>query len=379
VTYRNKALAFLGIVGSVIALAAVPAQASSVDPMPSFNGLVLAVAYSGNTIYVGGDFTAAIVQGKRITRGHLAAVDAGTGTLLPWAPSADGRVKALTVSGSSVYAAGDFGSIGTQKRDSLARIDAASGAVSSRFKHSISGKPYAIAVADGRLYLGGAFTAVDGLTRSRLAAFNLSSGALDVGWKPTADDQVEAIATGVGRVYLGGRFHKVNSTAGYDRLVAVDPSTGAIVTSFKPKPTVITYGIAVTPSGVFSAHGGQGGKINSYTLTGATRWSATFDGDAQAVAVLGDTVYAGGHFDKACTTPRTGPRGACVDGSDARIKLAALNAGDGVLTPWTADGNGVVGVLALVASQSLSKIAVGGGFTMIAGEPQKRFAQLGGA
>jgi hypothetical protein len=377
VTYRDRLLAFVGIVGSLLAITTAPAQAASSDAMPSFNGTVLAVAYSGGTVFVGGDFTAAIVKGKPVARVRLAAIDAGTGTLLPWAPSADGRVKALAVSGSSVYAAGDFGMIGTHKRDSLARLDAVSGAVSGTFKHAIAGRPYAVTAADGRLYLGGAITAVDGQARTRLAAFNLTSGALDTRWRPTADDQVEAIAAGAGRVYVGGRFHKINSIAGYDRLVALDPSSAAIVTGFKPKPSFITYGIAVAPDGVYSAHGGQGGRINSYTLAGVTRWSATFDGDTQAVAVLGDTVYAGGHFDKACRTPRTGDRGACTDGSDARIKLAALDAGDGRLTSWTADANGVVGVLALAVCPSLGTIAAGGAFTTIDGSAQKRFAQFG--
>ncbi len=80
------------------------------------------------------------------------------------------------------------------------------------------------------------------------------------------------------------------------------------------------------------------------------RWSATFDGDAQAVTVLGDTVYAGGHFDRACSTARTGTQGACVDGADDRVKLAALAVADGHLLDWTADANGVEGVLALASS-----------------------------
>jgi hypothetical protein len=275
-----------------------------------------------------------------------------------------------------VYVAGDFARIGGQTRDSLARIDARSGALSSAFKHAITGRPYAMAAAGGRLYLGGAFTAVDGQSRTRLAAFALGTGALDTRWKPIVDDQVETLAGGTGRVYVGGKFHKINSIAGYDRLAALDPASGALVTAFRPRPPVIAYAIAVTSSGVFTAHGGQGGKINSYSLAGEVRWSATFDGDARAVAVLGTTVYAGGHFDRACRTPRTGDRGSCLDGSDDRIKLAALDAGSGVLKSWVADGNGVEGVLALAASPSLGTVAAGGAFTMISGVSQKRFAQF---
>ncbi|MFI5893008.1 PQQ-binding-like beta-propeller repeat protein [Actinoplanes sp. NPDC051513] len=376
-TYRGKTL-IIGLSAAALALAvaAAPAQAQSSDSMPSFNGAVLTIAYSGNVAYLGGDFTAAIVRGKQVTRGHLAAVDARTGGLLPWAPAADGRVKAIVVSGGSVYLAGDFGTVGGQKRDSLARVDATSGALSATFKHTISGRPYAIAAGGNRLYLGGAITAVDGQARGRLAAFNLTTGALDTRWRPTADDQVETVATGGGRVYAGGKFHKINSIPGYDRLAALDPAGGAIITAFKPRPPFITYAIAVTAAGVYSAHGGQGGRVSAYTPGGTLRWSATFDGDAQAVTVLGDVVYAGGHFDRACSTARTGTQGSCVDGSDNRVKLAALAVGDGHLLDWTADANGVEGVLALASNAETGTVAMGGAFTTVDGRTQKRFAQF---
>jgi hypothetical protein len=375
VTYRLKSLT-TALMTVLFASLAVPAHAQSSDAMPSFNGTVLTVAYSGNIVYVGGDFTAAIVNGKPVARGRLAAVDARKGTLLPWAPTADGRVKALVVSGTSIYVAGDFTTIGGAKRDSLARVDATTGTPHSTFKHTITGRPYAAFAAHGRLYVGGSITAVDGQARGRLAAFSLSTGALDKRWQPTADDQVETIAAGGGRVYVGGKFHKVNSLAGYDRLAALDPASAAVIPGFKPKPPVITYALAVTAETVYSAHGGQGGRVSSYTHGGTLNWSATFDGDAQAVTVLGDTVYAGGHFDRACSTARTGAQGTCVDGADSRVKLAALSAADGHLLDWTADANGVEGVLSLAANPRLKTIAMGGAFTSVEGRQQKRFAQF---
>ncbi|GIM95085.1 outer membrane protein assembly factor BamB family protein [Paractinoplanes toevensis] len=376
-TYRGKTLTS-GLAAAALALAAAPApaQAQSSDTMPSFNGAVLTVAYGGNVVYLGGDFTAAIVRGKPVTRGHVAAVDARTGELLPWAPAADGRVKALVVNGPSIYLAGDFGSVAGQQRDSLAKVDAITGALHATFKHAITGRPYAIAAAGNRLYLGGAITAVDGQARGKLAAFNLTTGALDPRWRPTADDQVETVAAGGGRIYAGGKFHKVNGLSGYDRLVAFDPTTAAVVTGFKPKPPVITYALAVTSTGVYSAHGGQGGRVSAYTPGGQLRWSSTFDGNAQAITVLDDVVYAGGHFDRACTSARTGTQGSCVDGADNRVKLAALAVADGHLLDWTADANGVEGVLALASNAELDSVAMGGAFTTVDGRTQKRFAQF---
>jgi Domain of unknown function (DUF5122) beta-propeller len=364
-------------VGGVLCAAAVPAMAvvsSTPDTMPSFNGTVLATVYSGSTIYVGGDFTAAIVGGKQVTRTRLAAINATTGALLSWAPTADARVKALAVSGGSVYAAGAFGSVNGQKRDSLARLDAATGALSSTFKHSINGQPYALAAGNGRLYLGGSITAVDGQTRTRLAAFNLSSGALDTTWKPAADDQVEALALYGSRVYVGGKFHAIAGLRGYDRLAALNYATGKVDTGFRSRATYIAKAVSVTSSGVYAAHGGQGGRAVAYTTAGVQRWTATFDGDGQAIAAVGDTVYVGGHFDKACRSPRTGTHGVCLDGSDVRIKLAAFSAATGNLLPWTANANGVEGVLTMATTAS--KVAAGGAFTTINGKSQKRLVQF---
>lgn len=375
----KRYLVTVGAGAAVLAAAVLPAQAAvsaTPDPIPGFNGRVLAVAYLGDTIFVGGDFTKALVNGKFYPRTRLAAINATTGELLPWAPTADARVKAIAVSGTSVYVAGQFSYISGLKRDSLAKLDATSGAVASTFKHTIYGQPYALAADNGRLYLGGAITQVNGSVRTRLAAFNLTSGVLDAAWKPAVDDQVETITSGGGRIYVGGKFHKVNNTSGYNRLVALDPSSGAIVTAFKPRATVITYGIVVTADAVYSAHGGQGGKLNAYTTSGTPRWTATFDGDAQAVVSIGDTVYVGGHFDNACRSVRTGDQGICLDGSDSRVKLAALDPADGDLQDWTADGNGVEGVLTMARNESLGAILAGGSFTYINGASQKRLAQF---
>jgi hypothetical protein len=366
------------VVATVVALTT-PAQAAPSevpDSVPGFNGTVLAVAYSGNTIYVGGDFTAALVNGGRVKRSRLAAVNATTGELLPWAPAADGRVKALVASGSSVYAAGDFGTVDGAERDSLARIDANDGTLSGTFSHSIEGRPYALTAGSGRLYVGGTITQVDGQDRTRLAAFNLTTGELDTKWRPGVDDQVESLAAGSGRIYVGGRFHKVNSVGGYDRLVALDPASAKIVTGFKPRPPVITFGIAVKGSGIYTAHGGKGGMVASYSLSGGKRWAATFDGDAQAVAVLGGSVFVGGHFDHACRTIRTGTQGVCLDGQDDRVKFAALATADGRLLSWSPSGNGVVGVLAMCGNPSLGAFVAGGAFTTIDGRTQKRFVQF---
>jgi hypothetical protein len=57
----------------------------------------------------------------------------------------------------------------------------------------------------------------------------------------------------------------------------------------------------------------------------------------------------------------------------SRVKLAATNL-DGDLLPWAPQGNGVRGVLTLVANTQAGVVIAGGEFTTLEGTSQKRFA-----
>jgi hypothetical protein len=366
-------VALAAAVGAPMAYAAV--VGTSARTSPQFNGSVYAVAYAGDTVYVGGSFTGAVIDGRMVHRERLAAFDTRSGDLLDWAPEADDTVRALAVSDGSVYAAGDFTEISGRRRDSLARIDGSSGAVGS-FAHRITGVPETLAVGDGRLYAGGTFTRVDSSDRARLAAFTLDDGALDDRWRPTADDAVHALAYAGDRVYLGGAFHRTDGVRSTLRLAAVDPDTGELDRDFRPSPPAVVHAVAVGRDGVYAAMGGQGGRAAAYSTTGRNRWTRVFDGDVQAVAVLDGTAYVGGHFDRACTTGDNGTRGTCSGGSESRIKLAAVDA-DGSLNDWAPQGNGIVGVRTIVVDPVRRTVAVGGDFTTIGGRSQKRYAYFG--
>jgi hypothetical protein len=372
-----RVLGAVGAVGAVVASGVTPALAVSARPQstPSFNGTVYAIAYRGDTVYVGGSFTSVTTRGKVVARQRLAAFNARTGVLLNWRPAANGTVKALAVSGGAVYAAGKFGTVSGVRRDSVARIDAVSGAVGS-FSHSVSGEAVALAVGSGRLYLGGRFNAVDGSSRGNLAAFSLSSGALDGGWRPRADNRVDSLATYGARVYLGGTFHKVNGRNGSMRLTAVTASGGVLVLGFRPQPPAVVFALAVDPKGVYAATGGAGGRAIAYTTAGKVRWVHLFNGDAQAITTLSGITYVGGHFDTACKMPSTIKQLGCINGTVSRVKLAALD-GRGQLTSWNPRANGVVGVRALATSGPRRQVAAGGEFTKIGGSNRERYASFG--
>ena len=64
-----------------------------------------------------------------------------------------------------------------------------------------------------RIYIGGSFTNVNGQIRNRIAALNPTTGALITTFQPKPDATVRAIAATNDTVYFGGLLSSVNGIA----------------------------------------------------------------------------------------------------------------------------------------------------------------------
>ena len=303
------------------------------------DGTLLAAAPDGaGGWFIGGRFTRVAGQ-RRPGLAHVAA----NGELDPtWSPVAKGRarypqetllyepeVSALLVVGDTVYVGGLFTSINGRPRKHLAAVNARTGRLLA-WNPRPNWEVGALAAASETVYVGGLFTRMGRASRGRLAAFDATTGALTA-WNPgvtgrvreATEPEVTALLPDRGRLYAGGRFTKVGGRY-RGGLAAFDVATGAL-----------------------------------------TAWRANA-GDVFAVAVSGDTVYAGGGFTEVFAGPDD-------DTGVERLSLAAFDARTGRLLRWRADAVDESNSPSLVYQLAVvgDRLYVRGVFDELAGEPHE--------
>ena len=197
-------------------------NAEARKPWPEVNGVVNAVAADGSGgWYLGGDFRS-VGGAPRSDLAHVLA----DGTLdASWAPATDGVVRALAVGSGTVFAGGEFSTANGASRGNLAGFSTATGATTG-FVGSVSfdGSPidpagvYALLLVGSTLYATGEFNrAISGLTlstRLRGAAFDVASSQIQ-GWNPSTNRVIKGLArdSDGSDLFIGGRFSRVNADA----------------------------------------------------------------------------------------------------------------------------------------------------------------------
>jgi trimeric autotransporter adhesin len=279
-------------------LAAIAANGEVTNWRPSADNVVFALAAAGSTIYVGGEFTT--IDGK--ARQNLAAIDAAGTLSEEWKPSNEGVsgvVEALEVADGTVYVAADFTPAAGLRDHFIRAIDVADGAP-VKWTRSADEQVRTLAVLGDTLYVGGSFTAIDDTPRIRLAALSTAGVLLDT-WKPEADDIVKSMAISGSTIYIAGYFTQLN---GESHKNAAAITTDGEVLDWGPgfnsnARTVAVSGNTVYVGGTFTATGSA--TRNHLAAVDASGqllgWNPDADGSVNALVVADRTVYIGGQFE----------------------------------------------------------------------------------
>ncbi len=321
---------------------------------PNSNSGVECMDLNNGVLYVGGSFTN--IGGS--ARNRLAAIDTGTGLARAWNPNSDGKVKKLICVGKNVYAAGDFTKIGSISRRYLAAIDTNS-SIANTWNPALTIGNYveAFAKRDSILYIGGSFSLIAGMARKNAAALNTNTNVL-TSWNPMPDNVLTCILASEKSIYISGEFYSVGDSIRYG-LAEVNDSNGIV--NKRAMNAGAVYSMEVYKGCLFLGNIGRyiGGyrchNIAAIDLTTGIPmdWNPNPDNGVLAIALKGNKIYIGGYFGNV--------------GGKKRNRLAELTTGSNEATKWNPRA-GVNGseVLTLLIADSL--LYVGGKFDSLGGK-----------
>ncbi len=101
---------YVGNYDASVAFNAITGEQTGWDPLANCTGggnSIKALAISGSTVYAGGLFE----DNSGLQSQNVIALDAVTGACVTWGPKTNGNVKALATGGENVYVGGDFNSL----------------------------------------------------------------------------------------------------------------------------------------------------------------------------------------------------------------------------------------------------------------------------
>jgi hypothetical protein len=345
------------------------------DWNPNADGTVYALAVEGSTVYVGGDFSS--IKGS--TRNRIALVNNSDGTPQSWDPNADNTVRVIAVNSGKIYVGGDFTTFGpsgsTTTRNRLASF-ASGTSTPETWDPNANATVRALAVSGGTIYVGGDFTTFGSgtpTTRNRLASFASGTSTPET-WDPNANATVRAIAVSGSTIYVGGDFTTFGSgtptncnrlasfTSGTNTPTGWDPSIGTQLSTYSIN-TLAVSGSEVVAGGSFRSASGVSKRnivamATSYVPAAgvtvySTTWKGAASGDVYTLAVSGTRIYAGG-------------AGHSIGGQN-RKRLACLKSSGTVLTDWDSQliSNSTVTANALAVDVANNRLYLGGFFESV--------------
>ncbi|MGL4176800.1 MAG: fibronectin type III domain-containing protein, partial [Dermatophilaceae bacterium] len=318
-------------------------------------------------VVVGGSFGTALGPAgqSRPARG-VALWDPDTGAFVDWPVQVAGEVLAAAVDGDTVYLGGDFSAVNGSARRNLAAVSLRTGALQAWDPRAF-GAVETIAVRASSVYVGGAFDQIqDGIGTTAVARVARigGDGVLDRTWSASiaADERVRVIlpAAHTSGVYVGGDFTSLFGTSALGRLALVgtgatavpDPTFRSGSNNGRNRSPVFDIDLAGGGSLVIASGGGGGGCTRQDAVTGRTVWSYRGTGDIVAARVLGPNAYCAGHFNGT----------ASLGGLD-RNKIAEIDLASGAIGAFAPRVNSALGIWALASTPTT--LVAGGDFTTV--------------
>jgi hypothetical protein len=189
------------------------------------------------------------------------SVSATLGVNRPWVTNGTVNAVLPDPAHNAIYIGGTFTYVGPNTGNGVP-IGSTSGAALTSFPRVNGTINAAIPDGVGGWYIGGTFTRVGGITRNNIAHI-LSDYTVDPNFNPNANGIVRALAINGSTVYAGGDFLTIGGQS-RNRLAALC--------------------ITANCDG------------NNTAAGNATTWNPTANGTVFALAINGNTVYAGGFF-----------------------------------------------------------------------------------
>lgn len=309
------------------------------------DGLVYALAVNGTDLRVGGGFTTV----GSSTQSNAAMVGAarwsiGSSTwmaVVPWAygDGINGTVNAVVDAGSVVYVGGSFTRTGNVPANNVACWTKATrtwSALGSPAQNGTNSTVYALAVSGTDLYAGGDFTTVSSSTQNSISANRVAKWSTSAGtWSPLGSAtqngldgtsvRVNALAMSGTDLYAGGRFRSASSSTQYSISATCVAKWSATTGTWSPLGSAAQDGTngevnALVVSGADLYVGGTFTTVSSSTQSqisarNVAKWSTTanawsplggslstqngtmgISGTVRALAISGTDLYVGGSF-----------------------------------------------------------------------------------
>lgn len=328
------------------------------------SGVVWDQLVVGNTVYVGGSFTHARPYGAGanesvVDRGNFLSYDIRTGELLDGGPSFNQTVRSIAVSPDqkTLYVGGMFDKVDGEPAYRVAAFDVTTGKRVASFKPSVNASVKALVVTDSTVYMAGNFTSTNRVARSGLAAVD-RAGKL-TSWAPkAATGTVSAmqLSPSGDRLLLGGNFLSLNGSSkpGYgmgivradmgaslqddgkpyvwkvNDLIRNGQMSGRFVTNIQ---SFASDGKSAYATAIGAADGGSfEGVFKVDWADGAIQWIADCHGDTYSVALQGKSAYFAGHTHDCLGM---GGFGEYIGAEKWYRGLAVTQATTGTLKPWT--------------------------------------------